>query len=282
MVLVGLETEVGNAQPPLIEGDEAIKESCDIGQVHREIICCSMPEFLQMTDGGYQAKGSLNDLAHTPGLRWTELEVAVRGSAHAESQVHQGDSLPLELFSDPAKALVMNISGIPGPGHHPSLVIQEPTQFDPDQPAMVGHPFSSYLAGTAPLSAGMEEFDAIGIHQGEEGGSPKELLTQGLVAMKQSQQASTLRQPRKPGAEVSGYPAIKGSVGCALQGKEECQGHYFTGIEGSLGMFAMSLQAIIYQAKQSYDKLLGSHGGPPSTGCDYYQYEAPHDFFNWV
>src|SRR5262245_43033329 len=67
------------------------------------------------------------------------------------------------------KGVIGDMGGVTGPPHdHPPLIEQQ-TEFAPDNPAMVRHTFPADLLGTAAFTHGMDQLDPVGVDHPEHG-----------------------------------------------------------------------------------------------------------------
>src|ERR1700733_12450451 len=117
--------------------DEQVEASGSIGEVSRQIMSRAMKQAFQVKDAGQEAENGLNNHPFTPGLHLTDFQVLGGFADFDKASVTQSNGLLLELVSQGTKALVVNVSGIPVPGNHLSLSVDQPAQLGSNNPTPI-------------------------------------------------------------------------------------------------------------------------------------------------
>ena len=68
-----------------------------------------------------------------------------------------------ELPNQPLKRLVWHIGGGTLPRHDQPPLIEQQTEFAPDNPAMIGKAFAADLLGATAFADGVDQLDAVGV-----------------------------------------------------------------------------------------------------------------------
>ena len=84
-----------------------------------------------------------------------------------EARVAQDDHALFELPNQPLKGVIGDIGGGTRPPHHEAILVQQQTEFTPNNPAMVRHAFAADLLGTAAFAHGVDQLDAVGVNDAE-------------------------------------------------------------------------------------------------------------------
>ena len=155
---------------------------------------------------------------------------------------------------------IVDIGGGAVPANDQPQMVEQHTQLAPDNPAPVRFAFASDLLLTASLTTGMDQLNAKAVDQSDQRRFGHELVDPAPVRVEQPEQARAIRQLRKQRFVVAFQPAIERPIAAAFQGKQQGQGHDFTGIQVGLRMLLRAWHRIIHPAEQFGDKLFGSHG----------------------
>src|ERR687885_583745 len=108
----------------------------------------TMVEFLAIKDKRYHTETRLDQIALVPCPFFTVFEVLLGRILFAKSKITQGNCLPIILGSQFTKGIIRYISRVPAPIHHFTLIVDQPSQFDPHNPASIRHAFASELIRT--------------------------------------------------------------------------------------------------------------------------------------
>jgi len=76
-----------------------------------------------------------------------------------EGRIAQDDQAAVKLLDQPRKGVVRDMRSGPVPPYHQAILVQQQTEFVPDNPPMVGQTFPTDLLGAATLPDGVDEFD---------------------------------------------------------------------------------------------------------------------------
>lgn len=253
---------------PAVQCQERVEQRGQVSEMRPHILPHAMEQVLEMAHIGQHRQDRLQQHALVPGPPGTELEVLWNPLGTGEAGVGQGDRLALEGLNHRQELLIMDVGRVPIPGDYFAPTVDQPTELDPHDPAIVGFALLPQLLRAAALAPGMDQFDAVAVNDGEEGGVRQEGLTPGLVGLEQPLQARALGQ-RKPGAVIPCQPAIEGAELDTLEGEEQTNSHQFAGIEVGLRVFGQVADPVIYQAEERDDKIQGGHGFCSSSSVSY-------------
>ena len=117
-----------------------------------------------MIDDSDHAEHPLHDHAIMALAMLTKVPIDRLFAAFAEAQVTQDLRLLGPGGSDLAEVLVMRIGGGPLPVNDLPLRGNQPTLFDPNDPAMVADAFLTDLGGATPLANRVDQFDTVAIN----------------------------------------------------------------------------------------------------------------------
>jgi len=177
----------------------------------------------------------------------------------AQSQVGKRDSLALVADRQGAKDIIRLIGPIPCPVDHLTVVIDQPRQFDADDPAPIRDTFLADLLLAPPFAARMDQLHPVGVHNGKEARFGQKLERQRSIVAQEPRKPRALGQGRKPDALVRAQPAIKGAETPAFQAKEQADGDHLTGIHMGIGTLVDMTKLVVYHAKQADDDLVRGH-----------------------
>src|SRR2546426_9021506 len=93
----------------------------------------------------------------------TQFEVTGIALRGMEAGVAQDDHPPINLLNQPLKGVVRNIGGGTRPPHDQPPLVEQQTEFSPDNPAVIGEAFATDLLGAAAFTHRMDQLDAGGI-----------------------------------------------------------------------------------------------------------------------
>jgi hypothetical protein len=156
-------------------------------------------------------------------------------------------------------AAIVAVSCFDIPIHNETEMIEHETQLTPDDPMAVGQLFLADLSLAAAFPAGVEQFDAIGIDQTEQGRACHKVLRPMPVSIEQPKQTDAFRQIGEQMQVVSLPPTIKGPIAHPFGGKQNANRDHFAGVEFGLGMFLRFWHLVIPTAQQVDDKMFGGH-----------------------
>src|SRR5712691_8888136 len=102
---------------------------------------------------------------------------------------HQDNHLSVKLSNQPLKGVIRDIGGGTLPPHDQPPLIEQQTEFAPDNPAMIGEAFAADLLRAAALAHGVDQLDAVGVDDAEHGRSGQEDLRPVLMRPEEAKKA---------------------------------------------------------------------------------------------
>src|SRR5436853_5576409 len=84
-----------------------------------------------------------------------------------EGSITQDDHALLKLSNQPLKGVIRDSGGGTRPSHDQPPLIEQETEFPPDDPAMIGEAFPADLLGAAAFAHRMNQLDPIGVDDPE-------------------------------------------------------------------------------------------------------------------
>ena len=219
-----------------VQLQQGVKHRRQVGQVGPQILSGAMEQVLQVADQGEHREDRLNQSPLIPFPLGAELKILWNSRSRGEAPICQGDRLPFKRSDHGQEDLIVDVGRVPVPSDHFPSAVDEPAEFDPHDPAVVGLPLLAELLGAAPFTPGMDQFDAVGVDHGEEGGIGEEEVTQILVGGQEALEPGPFRQ-REPLRVIPAQPAVEGAKGAAFEDKEEADGDQLARVELSLKMF---------------------------------------------
>src|SRR6266446_3644381 len=245
---------VGEETMPLdqhIEGGHGERQAC------LKIRPTPMHHLLQMANERQHREYRFYQQAVLPLAPLTEFEVGGVALRGMEAGVTQDNHLFFELSNEPLKGVIRDIGGGTLPCHDQSPLIEQQTEFPPDDPAVVGEAFAANLLGTAAFTHGVDQLNAVGVNDAEHGRSGEEDLCPVLMGPEEAKKAGPLGEPGKQRPIVTCQPAIKRPVADAFERMQQPQGDHLTGPEVGLGMFGDGAYLFIDLIEQRGDKIYG-------------------------
>lgn len=236
-----------------------IEQRCHKGEMGGQIAFDTVKDMFEMTNAGQSRKQNFNQHPFTPGFMRTQQEVAFGFACFGKAQVTQSHGQSIKLMCQRAKVLVVNVGSVPVPSDHLPLVIDQPTQFDPDYPASIGFTFLAQRVQVTTFTRRVTQLHSVAVHDGKEAGSRQKLLAPFLVARQLSQQARSVGQPTKQRAIIAIQPAIETAEIATAQTEQQPDGDQFTWVQLGLCVFGYLSHMVIYLTKQLNDKLFGGH-----------------------
>src|SRR6266849_1472768 len=239
--------------------DEEIERGQRKGKPRLEGGPRAMQHFLQMTYPRQHRQDRLHQHSRIPEAAVTELEVGGIPLLGMESGITQDNHLAVEGFNQRMEGGVRGISPGTVPGDHQAQLVKEQTEFPPDNPAMIGFPFTADLLGTASFPHRMEQLDPIAVDHAQDRWDRQKDLRPLPVRRKQTQETRPFRQGGKQAPPIAAHPPIESPGAPALEGKKYSQRDDLTWPEAGQGMFGDSLHGFVYPIEQLTDKILGGH-----------------------
>src|SRR3989454_11433499 len=248
-------------------------------QARLKIRPAPMHHLFQMADQRQHGEDRLHEHPVLPLPPLTQFEIGRIALSSMETGITQDDHAAVDLPNQPLKRVICDIGRATVPPHHQAILVQQQTEFTPDNPAMVGQAFAPDLLGAAAFAHGMDQLDPIRVDDPEHGRGGQESLRPVLMSLKKTKEPRPLGKAGKQRTIVARQPAIEGTVPHAFQGMQEPQGHHFTGPEVCIGMFGEVMQVVIDLIEQGGDKLHGGHTALLSwEGCPHTSVEELSDY----
>ena len=111
-------------------------------------------DFLEVADERQHRQDRLHQHAILPLAPLTEFQVGGIALRGMEGGITQDNHPAINLSNEPLKRVIRDIGRVTCPPHDQPPLIEQQTQFAPDNPAMVRQAFAADLLGTAPSRMG--------------------------------------------------------------------------------------------------------------------------------
>jgi len=240
--------------------DEQVEHCHSVSQSALEISPNPMHHLLEVTHHGQHGQHRFDNHAGVPLTPLANPDVfrvpVLFDKALIAKQHHSGGIAFGNLLKG---AAIINVGRVDIPIHNKTQMIEHETQLTPDDPTVVRQPFLADLSLAAALPAWVEQFDAIGVSQTEQGRACHKALRPMPMGIEQPKQAGLAGQMREQSAVVSLQPAIKGAIANPFEGEQNGNRDHFAGIKTGLRMLLCIGHLVIHTAKQVDDKIFGSH-----------------------
>ena len=143
--------------------------------------------------------------------------------------------------NEPLEGVIRDIGRGAGPPHDQPPLIEEQTEFAPNNPAVIGEAFVADLLKAAALAHGVDQLDTIRVDDAEHGRSGQEDLRPVVMRLEETKEPGSSGSVGKQRPIVARQPAIgQGLVAPAFECMQQPQGDHPTGPEvgasGCLGM----------------------------------------------
>ena len=119
---------------------------------------------------------------------------------------------PIHLLNQALEGVIGDIGGITGPPHDQAILVQQQSEFPPDNPAMIGHAFAADLLRAATLAHGVDELDAIRVDDAEHRRRGQENLRPVLMGLQETKEPGALGEAGEQRPRVARQPAIEGTI----------------------------------------------------------------------
>ena len=268
MVLVHSQVEFGHRQ-----WDKAILVGWKPVPLHQEIergdgkrqpclniLSDPVTDLFQVADGGHHGQDGFNDHAFVPLPARAQLKVGRIAVGGMKAAIPQDHAVLSNRLNQGMKPGIMRIGRCPRPTDHQPQSIKQRTQFDPDNPAMIGFTLGTDLGRATALPHGMDQFNPIAIDHAQQRRLRQKPVGPGPVGLEQPKQPSPLRQVGKQGFIVSPQPAIKRPVAAPFEGVQQPQRDNLARPQPALAVFRNRGHSIIHLTKQRGDKINCGHG----------------------
>ena len=168
--------------------------------------------------------------------------------------------------------MIRDIGGITRPRHHQPPLVEQQTEFAPDNPAMVGEAFAADLPGAAAFADGMDQLDAVGVNDAEDRRGGQEGLRPVVMGREETKEPGPLGQAGEQGPIVARQPPRERPVAPAFEREQKPQGDDRAGTEVRLRVRGDGAPLRIDFLEQRGEKLHGHHTARLSSqGCHAFQ-----------
>src|SRR3977135_2366542 len=100
---------------------------------------------LEMTDECQHGEHRLNEQTVLPLAARTQFEIGGIPLGGMEGGIAQADQASVDLANQPLKGGIRDIGRATRPPHHQAILVEEQTEFAPDNPAVIGETFAADL-----------------------------------------------------------------------------------------------------------------------------------------
>ena len=159
----------------------------------------------------------------------TQFEIARITLRRMEGRITQDDHAFFALPNQLLKGVIRDIGRVTRPRHDASPLIEEQTQFAPDNPAVVRETFATDLLGAAAFAHRVDQLDAVGVDNAEHRRSGQEDLRPVVMRLKETKEPGALGEVGKQRAIITRQPAREGPVAHAFQRMQQSQGAHLAG-----------------------------------------------------
>ena len=245
--------------------NQQIERSDSERQAGQDVVHHPMTDLLEMTDQGQHREHGFDQHAVVPGAAWAEFQVGRIALGGVEAGIGQDDHAVLEPLDQGLKPGIVGMGRRPQPADDLTPLIDQQTQFAADDPPMIGESLPTDLGWAAAFPNRMDQFDAVTVHNAQQGGGRQEQQGPLPMGLELAKQPGPLGQARKQGLVVPRQPTIKRPVADPFKGVQHAQRDHFTGPQRGLGMLGQGFHPIIDPAEQVRDQVDGGHDRSP--GC---------------
>src|SRR3990172_6360473 len=197
----------------------------------------TMEQMFKLTDARDQTEHGFDQHPLAPGFVGAKLEIARRFIRLLEAKIAQDNRLLVKLMGDWTKGLVMDVGCVPVPGDDFAPVIDQPAQLNPDDPTPIRLAFLAQRLLTTPLAHGVNQFNPIGVDDGEEGWLGQETFAPVLMRPQGTRNAGAVGQFDEQILKVTLQPAVERPKEAAFEGIQQFYRHHFTRIEVGIRAF---------------------------------------------
>src|SRR5215510_6992183 len=156
-----------------------------------------MHHLFEMADERQHGEHRLDEHPVLPLAALTQFEVGGIAFSRMEAGITQDDHLFFNLANEPLKGVIRNIGRGTRPPHDEPPLIEQQTEFAPDNPTMIREAFAANLVGTPAFAHGVDEFDAIRADDAEDGRSGQESPRPVLMGLQKTEEPRPLGQAGK-------------------------------------------------------------------------------------
>ena len=147
--------------------DQHVEREHGEGQTRLKIGPASMHRLLQMADECQHREHRLHQQTILPLAPRTQFEIRGIALGRMEASITQDNHLLLNLPNQPLKRVIGDIGRSTGPPHDQSPLIEQQTEFAPDDPAVIREAFPADLLGAAAFAHRVDQLDPVGVDDAE-------------------------------------------------------------------------------------------------------------------
>ena len=177
-----------------------------------------MHDLLHVADERQHREHRLHQHPVFPLAPLTQFEIRGIALGSMEAGITQDNHLLLTLPNQPLKRVIRDIGRGTCPPHDQPPLIEEQTEFTPDDPAMIGEAFAADLLRAAAFADGVDEFDTIRVDDPKHGRRGQEDLCPVLMGLEETKEPGALGEVGKQRPIVAGQPAIEGPIAPTFEG----------------------------------------------------------------
>ena len=180
-----------------------------------------MRHFLEVPNQGEHGEYGFHHHALVPLAPFTEFEVGGVSLTGMEARIPQDHHLVFKLLNQVVEAGIVDIGRVAIPSRHQAQVVEHQTEFSSYDPAVIGLPFLANLVLTTSLSYRMNQLDAVGVDDSQQGGFSQEGITPTLVSTQQAKETGAVGQFGEHSQAVVPKPAVESPVTHSFDGMEQ-------------------------------------------------------------
>ena len=124
-----------------VEGGHGERQTC------LKIRPAPMHHLLQMADQCQHREHRLHQHTILPLAPLTQFEIRGIALGRMEASITQDNHASVDLANEPLKGIIGHIRGRTVPPYHEAVLVQQQTEFAPNNPTMVGQPLPADLLG---------------------------------------------------------------------------------------------------------------------------------------
>jgi hypothetical protein len=219
----------------------------------------TMKDLLEMIDHGYQTEDALDNHAIITLTPLTNRPLGVNAPVLSKTTIGQDLSLVSPQITNIAEILVVDLGTIPAPINYLALWGNQPAQFHPHNPTMIGNTFLADLGWAATLPNGMNQFNSVAIDDAFGCGFNQEMVGQVRVVGQQALQAGTFRQTRKQVKPITCQPTIESPKMDPFEAEKDTDGNNLAGMQVGILALVDVFEFVVYHTKEPNNNFFGSH-----------------------
>ena len=179
-----------------------------------------MHHLLEVPNQGEHGKHRFYQHALVPFPPLTQLEVGWVSYLGMESTIGQDHHLIFKPLDQMLKMGIVDVGSGTIPSRHQAQVVEEQAELASNNPAMIGFPLLPHLMLATSLSYRMNQLDAVGIDDAQQGRLGQETMAPVLVSTQQPEEAGAVGQLGKQGQMVVRQPTLESPVTHPFNGVE--------------------------------------------------------------